>query len=164
MNDPVTIPPGPGAPQGVTEFVSHVGLCVSDLDRSIRFYTDGLGFELAEGWDIPDAMSPLAEVESPMACRAQMVVNGAFKIELLGWTSPDADGESLVRRNQIGFTHLSVYVRDLPSVTARLVDLGGTVLEHTRMRIPMPNGPMDVLFVGDPDGVRIELIEQHAAD
>ena len=27
---------------------SHVGLCVSDLERSLRFFCDGLGFEKAE--------------------------------------------------------------------------------------------------------------------
>ena len=27
-------------------------LCVADLDRSLRFYTEGLGFEVAEGYDV----------------------------------------------------------------------------------------------------------------
>jgi lactoylglutathione lyase len=34
--------------------VSHSGLCVSDIDVSLRFYTEGLGFELAEGYDVGD--------------------------------------------------------------------------------------------------------------
>ncbi len=28
--------------------ISHVGLCVSDLEKSLRFYVDGLGFEVQE--------------------------------------------------------------------------------------------------------------------
>jgi catechol 2,3-dioxygenase-like lactoylglutathione lyase family enzyme len=31
---------------------SHFGICVSDLDRSLRFYTEALGFEKAESHDI----------------------------------------------------------------------------------------------------------------
>ena len=27
------------------DYVMHVGVCVRDLERSIRFYRDGLGFE-----------------------------------------------------------------------------------------------------------------------
>ena len=29
---------------------SHFGICVSDLDRSLRFYCDGLGFEMKRKW------------------------------------------------------------------------------------------------------------------
>ena len=37
---------------------SHLGLCVSDLARSLRFYCEGLGFELAEGYTLDDTMLP----------------------------------------------------------------------------------------------------------
>ncbi|MEU6745431.1 VOC family protein [Spirillospora sp. NPDC046719] len=62
-------------------------------------------------------------------------------------------------RRQIGFTHLSVHVDDLPAVEKRLVALGATAIEHTRTHIPMRGGAMDVLFLADPDGVRIELVQ-----
>ena len=148
----------PGSPNVIG--VSHVGLCVSNFDLSLRFYTEGLGFECAEGWDIPSAMAPLAEVPRPMECRSQMLVRGATKIELLGWRIPVAEGQASTRRNQIGFTHLSVLVEDIRACADRLVELGGSRLAHTEMHIPMPNGTMHVLFVGDPDGVRIELMQQ----
>lgn len=142
--------------------VSHIGLCVTDFERSLRFYTEGLGFEVAEGYDIPSAMAPLAEVAPPMSCRSQMLVKGPVKLELLGWNHPPATGSGLQRRNQVGFTHLSLFVDDLRAVTDRLVELGGTELEHTRLLIPMPEGAQDVLFLADPDGIRIELIELHS--
>lgn len=144
--------------------VSHIGLCVSDLERSLRFYTEGLGFELAEGWDIPSKMAPLAEVEPPMACRSQMIVKGSARLELLGWTKPEVEGAALERRNQIGFTHLSMFVDDIRSVADRLVELGGTELTHTQLHIPMPSGSQDVLFLADPDGVRVELVQVHTSD
>lgn len=31
----------------------------------------------------------------------------------------------------------------------------------TRSHIPMPTGSMDVLFLADPDGVRIELVQEN---
>ena len=34
------------------QYVMHFGICVRDLDRSIRFYRDGLGFEEAGGLEI----------------------------------------------------------------------------------------------------------------
>jgi lactoylglutathione lyase len=37
------------------------------------------------------------------------------------------------------------------------VDLGATPIEYTRTHFPMRGGAMDMLFLADPDGVRIEL-------
>ncbi|MEX5636930.1 VOC family protein [Parafrankia sp. FMc2] len=139
--------------------VSHIGLCVSDFDRSIRFYTEGLGFHLAEKFDIGDSLAQLAEVPPPIRCRSQMIVNGQTKLELLDWKTPRPEGAALVTRRQIGFTHLSVYVKDLTAAEARLVALGATPIEYTRTHIPMRGGAMDVLFLADPDGIRIELVQ-----
>src|SRR5690606_24182745 len=41
--------------------VSHIGLCVSDLEASLRFYTEGLGFEVAEGFDVGDEVAQTLE-------------------------------------------------------------------------------------------------------
>ena len=68
--------------------VTHIGLCVSDFDRSLRFYTEGLGFEVAEGWDIPSSLAHLAEVPPPVNVRSQMIVKNGWKLELLGWREP----------------------------------------------------------------------------
>ena len=37
---------------------SHVGLCVRDLERSLRFFCDGLGFEKAEGFELDSDAAP----------------------------------------------------------------------------------------------------------
>ena len=56
---------------------SHVGLCVTDLDRSLRFYCDGLGFEKAEGFALDDTTLPGLdrglEVPSPVSIASQMI-------------------------------------------------------------------------------------------
>jgi lactoylglutathione lyase len=92
-----------------------------------------------------------------------MIVKGATKLELLGWRHPKAEGKALTTRRQIGFTHLSVHVDDLAAVEARLVALGATPIEYTRTHFPMPGGAMDMLFLADPDGVRVELVQQSSA-
>ena len=137
--------------------MSHVGLCVSDLDRSLRFYTEGLGFEVADGFDIGDSLAPLAEVPAPVECRAQFITHGSLTIELLGWRQPAAEGEASTSRRQVGFTHLSVNVDDLAAVEARLVGLGARALEDTRTHLDLEGARVDIVFLADPDGVRIEL-------
>jgi catechol 2,3-dioxygenase-like lactoylglutathione lyase family enzyme len=139
--------------------VSHIGLCVSDLDASLRFYTEGLGFEVAEGYDIGDEVAHTLEVDRGVVLRSQMIQHDGFKIELLGWTSPQPSGTPSTSRGQMGITHLSFDVVDLPAVERRLVELGGTVVESTRTELPFPGGAMHLLFLADPDGTRVELME-----
>ena len=55
--------PVPGDPELV---LSHLGVCVSDLDRSVRFYCEALGFEKAESHVIGSefaALMDFADVE-----------------------------------------------------------------------------------------------------
>ena len=150
MTDPSLAPP-PIA-------VSHIGLCVSDLDRAMQIYCDGLGFEPADRYDIGDEVAHTLEVETRVELVSQMIQRDGFKIELLGWISPTVEGTPSTRRNQLGITHLSFTVQDLPAVEARLVELGCAVLESTRTTIPFPGGRTELLFLADPDGTRLELM------
>jgi lactoylglutathione lyase len=135
----------------------HIGLCVTNVERSLRFYCEGLGFERAERYDLDESMfdglGRALEVEAPVRLQSQMITRGQWKIELLGWEQPSAVGTPSQYRNALGFTHLSLDVDDVDSVAQRLAALGGTVLESTRARLGF-----EVLFVADPDGTRIELM------
>jgi len=140
--------------------VSHTGVCVTNYERSLRFYTEGLGFVPVEGWPVGGrGFAALAEVEPPMKGRVQILSKHGVRIEIIGWTTPPAEGTPLTARNHVGLTHLSFYVDDLSAVEARLVALGATVLEDTRLHIDVPDGQLDMVFLADPDGVRIELVQ-----
>ena len=139
--------------------VSHIGLCVSDLDASLRFYTEGLGFEVAEAFDVGDEVAHTLEVERGVVLKSQMIQKDGLKVELLGWTSPQPFGVASSSRGQIGITHLSFNVVDIAAVEQRLVEFGATVIESTRTAIPFPGGAMHLHFLADPDGTRVELME-----
>jgi glyoxylase I family protein len=137
--------------------LSHLGLCVADLDRSLRFYCGGLGFTPAEGYDLDermlDGLDRALEVSSPVQLRSQMITNGELKIELLHFSEPRPTGAPSPSRGQIGFTHLSFFVDDVDTVALHLATLGGEVLATTRARLGY-----EVVFVADPDGTRVELM------
>ena len=71
---------------------SHFGICITDLDRSLRFYCDGLGFEAAERYDLKDTpesgLDRSLEVESPVELVSQFIRNGDMGVELLYYRSP----------------------------------------------------------------------------
>jgi catechol 2,3-dioxygenase-like lactoylglutathione lyase family enzyme len=136
---------------------SHLGLCVSDLDASRRFYCDGLGFSPAEGFELTsaelDGLADSLEVDGPVSLTSQFVTLGDLKVELLAFRDPAVGGQPSWRRNQRGLTHLSFYVDDVDAAARHLTQFGGTVLDETRSNLGV-----DVVFLADPDGVRVELM------
>lgn len=136
---------------------SHVGICVADIDRSIRFYCEGLGFELAERYDLDSSQMPgldrSLEVEGPLEVTSQMITSGGMKVELLAYPGRPPQGTPSASRGLLGLTHLSFNVEKVDSAAARLVTFGGTILEDTRS-----DAGIVLLFLADPDGTRIELM------
>jgi catechol 2,3-dioxygenase-like lactoylglutathione lyase family enzyme len=134
--------------------LTHLGLCVSDLERSLRFYRDVFGFQE------DSARPPLAMKGEPAATllelpgvelRAVYLLRDGTCLELLAYPAPGTLGDGAPREmNRLGLTHLSFEVDAIDDVLARVRAAGGAVLEASR--IP------PAVFVTDPDGTRIELV------
>jgi len=142
--------------------LSHVGVCVADLERSLRFYCEGLGFREISALEL--AGEPAATLlELPgVALRARYLERDGAVVELLYYRTPGATGDGGARpMNALGLTHLSFQVDDLDASAARLVSLGGRLLDHTRVQSPRLRSR--AVFLTDPDGTRIELVETPAA-
>ena len=137
---------------------SHIGLCVSDLAASTRFYVEGLGFEAADGFEIGTHFGPALEVEGDITLTSQFIKRDDLSIELLGWQVPRPVGTPVTTRHTLGLTHLSFLVPDPPATAQRLVDLGGTLLESTWTAYAPGGEPRDIVFLADPDGTRVELM------
>ncbi len=139
--------------------VSHVGICVSDPERSLVFYRDLLGFrpvsELALSGEPSATLLRLPGVDF----RAIYLERDGVRIELLHFNAPQSpDGGGAPRAmNRPGFTHLSLRVMDLDALVERLESAGAQVLRRTRIEIP--EAKTRALFVTDPDGTLIELVE-----
>ncbi|HEV8297778.1 MAG TPA: VOC family protein [Acidimicrobiales bacterium] len=133
---------------------SHVGLCVTDLERSLRFYVDGLGFEVFARFDLT---RPIAEVDLPVDLTSLFIQLGGLRVELLHYRSPGVFGQPSMRRNQLGITHFSLIVDDVDAAAAELEQFGGTIVDGTRSGQDDPDG-VQIVFVADPDGARVELM------
>ena len=138
---------------------SHFGICVSDLERSLAFYCGALGFERAESHTIGSEFARLMDLPD-VTVTSQFIRRGPTAIELLAFTEPSPFGERGRRAvNQLGLTHLSFRVRDVAATAARIVALGGAVVESSRTTIEFGDTALEFLYCTDPDGVRIELMD-----
>lgn len=137
--------------------LTHLGICVSDLEQSRRFYCDVLGcrevgrLEL-EGRDL----EKLNQMEG-MKARVSYIERDGWRLELMEFPSPGTTGRKGPRpMNEVGLTHLSFRVDDLDAACTAIEAGGGSVLRDTLVEVP---GPTKVIMVLDPDGQRLELIE-----
>ena len=138
--------------------LTHIGLCVSDWERSLRFYRDLLGFrylsELQVGGAPTTTLLQLAEV----SLRAIYLERDGTRIELLHYAVPGHEGNGRPRpMNQLGLTHLSLRVDDLAATLDKLRKSGANIIEQTR--IDLPDFQAAAVFVTDPDGTLIELVQ-----
>jgi catechol 2,3-dioxygenase-like lactoylglutathione lyase family enzyme len=141
----------------VFQRLTHIGLCVSDLARSRRFYCEGLGFafehELHVAGEPTDTLLRLRGTD----LHAVYLMRDGVRIELLHFASPRAPAARPRVMNELGLTHLSFRVADIEGALAAVRAAGGRVLDDTVVRFPEFEAAAG--FVADPDGQLIELVQ-----
>jgi len=123
--------------------ILHTMIRVTDLDKSIDFYTNVFGMSLLRKKDFPD---------------------GKFTLAFVGYGSEDENAVIELTHNwetdqyDMGnaFGHIAISVDDAYKACEQITGKGGNVV---RPAGPMKHGGAVIAFVKDPDGYMIELIE-----
>jgi lactoylglutathione lyase len=121
----------------------HTMVRVTNLERSIQFYTELLGLKLHKRTDYPE---------------------GKFTLVFLGG-EPDTESFLELTHNWdvkqydlgTGYGHVAFGVEDIYATCENIQKMGGKV---TRPPGPMKHGNTIIAFVEDPDGYKIELIHK----
>lgn len=135
---------------------SHIGMCVADAERALRFYTGALGFEPAERYDVDDTFAPVLEVGPPVRLVSQFARKDGVSLEFLEYAEPAHQGSDSRRpMNHLGLTHLSVQVDAIEPAIEAVLAHGGAVHRETYL----DNGAAgELVYCTDPDGIRVELM------
>ncbi len=92
-----------------------------------------------------------------------MLLRDDVRIELLQWVDVPVSGTGQRKpMTELGFTHLSFRVDHIDELFDAVRAAGGLVPDHTLTILGVDGGeppPTKLLYVTDPDGVRIELME-----
>ncbi len=152
-----------GAEPSVTEpSVAAIGLTVSDLDRSVEFFTSVLGFErVAEREDVGEAVERLTGVFGAHTRTARLRL-GAEEVELTEFLAPrgrPVPPDS--RSNDRWFQHIAIVVRDMDAAYARLREHRVRFVSSAPQRLPdwNPNaGGIRAFYFQDADAHNLELI------
>lgn len=121
----------------------HTMIRVGDLDKSIQFYTEVLGMRLIRKHDYESGRFTLA-----------FVGYGEEKDSTVLELTHNWDTQEYELGN--GFGHLAIAVDDVYQACDKIRAAGGRI---TREPGPMKHGSTVLAFVEDPDGYKIELLE-----
>jgi len=123
----------------------HTMLRVGDLERSKSFYTNILGMQLLREHEFPE---------------------GKFTLAFLGYGDESNNTVLELTYNwgtgsyDIGnaYGHIAVGVEDVYAACDRIKAAGGKIVREAG---PMKGSTRVLAFVEDPDGYKIELLEDH---
>ena len=137
--------------------IRHVGLVVADLERSLKFWCDTMGFEIArqmeESGPHIDAMMGLKGVT---VTTAKLVAPDGNLLELLCFHSHRDKPKWVGKPYSTGFTHIALTVNDLDETLRRLKLFGASVPGDPQLS---PDGQVKVIYASGPEGVLLELVE-----
>jgi catechol 2,3-dioxygenase-like lactoylglutathione lyase family enzyme len=140
--------------------VSHFGIQVEDIERSVRFYGDVLGFELVTRWvrdqEYIQELVGYPGVELQVAV-FRLPVSDAF-LEILEYRNVERHPVDPSTANP-GTAHFCLYVTDLDAVYERLLAEGVRFVSPVKSPNVGPNRGGKAVYFMDPDGIRIELIQ-----
>jgi catechol 2,3-dioxygenase-like lactoylglutathione lyase family enzyme len=150
-----------------TNFTSEtidLGMVVSDLDKSLTFYKDALGFEELPGFKVPGQFALDTGLANKLELDVHVLVLGkgetATKLKLMQFkTSPGARVDNTFIHSSYGFRYLTIHVKDVNAAVAKAEKAGAKPI--AKCPVPLPEGlpaGMALANYRDPDGNLVELV------
>ena len=118
----------------ITTGIDHVNLQVSNLEKSIEFWKELLGFDVLE--TIPEQKGAIIGTKAAMLALYEK--------------------ENLGRIKKHGFSHVSFHISNFDDAVQLCEEKGITILYEGVVRWPYSQS----LYIKDPDGYEIELSQK----
>ena len=135
--------------------VNHIGLTVSDVERSVGFYRDVAGMEVWSRRQMQGEWFDTLTHNHGALIDVAMLRLGGFTLQLVQYL--EAGGVALdVAHHNVGNPHLCINVDDVDALLVRVEEVGG--LEPTPIVDILGTG-IRSFYVRDPDGVPVEFLQ-----
>lgn len=143
--------------------VSHVAVCVRDLEASLRFYRDMLGFQVSKDQVQDTSTGGLPHLYQAQHARRRVVhlrYGDATSVPFLVLT--EHPGEAVtgtpIMLDQVGISHISFTVPHVEALTQRLLAQGAQTCGPADA-FRDATGHIRTVFFRDPDGILVQFDE-----
>jgi catechol 2,3-dioxygenase-like lactoylglutathione lyase family enzyme len=138
----------------------HTGITVSNLEKSLEFWRDVLGLEFShtahQTGELAKEITGIAGAEIKLAV---LKTPSGHKIELLEYLAPPDHKHPDVRPCNVGHVHVALLVDDLDAILDKIAASGWRAAGEPQTLKTGPNAGKRVVYVRDPDGTTIELMQ-----
>ena len=138
----------------------HTGFTVANLERSVAFWQDVLGFELSHRTHQTGELA--SEITGVPGAEISLAVLKGYghKIELLEYLAPpDCKQHVDLRPCDVGSVHVALTVDNLEAVLSAIAASGWKAAGKSQTLKTGPNAGKRVVYVRDPDGLTIEFMQ-----
>lgn len=139
----------------------HTGITVSNLERSLAFWRDTLGFEYSHSaHQTGERVEQITGVKGSELKLAVVKSPSGHKIELLEYLAPaNRKQQNDSRPCDLGHVHVALVVDDLAAILETMSASGWKAAGKPQALTVGPNAGKRVVYVRDPDGTTIELMQ-----
>jgi len=143
--------------------IHHLTVGVSNMERSLRFYVDGLGLKKTLDTQVGgDSFERLLRLPGGSTART-VFLQGPTRvgqIELVEWKTSIVDSTPVRRAGRVGYTVVSFSLtrETFPRVCQQLETVGAVFWNAPEKTILEGYGEIEACIVEDPDGNMIELV------
>jgi len=136
--------------------IRHTGIVVSDIDKSLHFYNELLGFKIVKDMrEVGPFVDKILGLSGVSVRTIKMDAGGSL-IELLYFKSHPV-GSQPRSITSLGCTHIALTVDNLDDCFKMLKEANTFFVSEPQVS---PDGNAKVAFCKDPDGTFIELVEE----
>ena len=130
--------------------IHHIRLTVTDIERSRKFYTELLGFDVAAA--APDSDDPKADPSYPVLWGGVVMARGDYLLGL----RPVAAKSDRFDEDRVGLDHLSFNVENRAAMNEAIRVLEEWGVPHGDVR-ELASFGICVLPFRDPDNIQLEM-------
>ena len=139
---------------------NHTSFTVSDLEWSLSFFRDILGFEVtSKAPRDPRAIQHITGVKDAEVMIAYVRGPG-HSVELIQYLRPDCEAKPHFSPNDVGFAHLAFDIDNIDAAVIAAKKFGVDPIAAPYVSDAGPNAGSKVVYLRDPDGITIELIQK----
>ena len=151
-----------------SEFIKptiDIGCVVSDLDRSIKFYTNAIGFKVAGEFSVPGDFAKDSGLTNSKELNIKILTLGgsdgedATKLKLMQVKGSGGKADHKSIDSTLGLSYITIFIKDTDKALAKLKEAGVKPIAKGPVTLPENLDPsLALTIVRDPDGNFVELV------